>query len=486
MSHENLKNDINYAVELYKDFYKEKYGLDLDIKNVTNWINKLTEDKKDFVSGLLDVLMSDSIPHKLELIDLIGFLATASDERKDYWLNEQIKLGKDYNYYTDEYWYKGKISLDENTREGTTTYSPNDVTLLLKEIKSSDIKEMSTEEREKAIQSGVHYSEMLPQEKEPSSEYEALYNKSLNDKKEEIAEYIAIISEMIYNNSKPKNPIIVSLVRAGLPVGILIKRYLKYKYNIEVEHYGISIIRDKGIDIEAMNLIYDRHRDVEGIKNIFFVDGWTGKGAIKIQLEEAVRELKEHTDRNWNDLKDDLYVLADPAYLTEYCGTHDDFLLPSACLNSTVSGLISRSILNKEIQEKKSLHGTYVFNKFRNKDHSIEFIDTIWNQFKNLDDNIDYTTKELDSSLNGMKTVEDICKQYSIKDYKKVKPGIGETTRVLLRRIPWKVLINTTTDMKDPDIQHILVLCKEKNVPIENYTIGQYKVCGIIKELADA
>jgi hypothetical protein len=40
--------------------------------------------------------------------------------------------------------------------------------------------------------------------------------------------------------------------------------------------------------------------------------------------------------------------------------------------------------------------------------------------------------------------------------------------------------------MDDPDIQHILELCKEKDVPYEKYPMGNYKVCGIIKELADA
>ena len=61
-----------------------------------------------------------------------------------------------------------------------TSYSKDDVVVLLKDL-SSEMHEMSTEEREKAIQSGVHYSEMLPEEKAPSEEYEHLYNKALQD-----------------------------------------------------------------------------------------------------------------------------------------------------------------------------------------------------------------------------------------------------------------------------------------------------------------
>ena len=39
----------------------------------------------------------------------------------------------------------------------------------------------------------------------------------------------------------------------------------------------------------------------------------------------------------------DIAVVADPANVTELCGTHEDILIPSSCLNSTVSGLISRT-----------------------------------------------------------------------------------------------------------------------------------------------
>ena len=394
-----------------------------------------------------------------------------------------------------------------------TSYNEEDVIVLLKDL-TGIMEEMSAEEREQAIQSGVHYSEMLPEESAPSKEYEKLYEKALRDNKYDIALGIARVAEMMWaqrvqhtdlqKNNQDK-PIIVSLARAGIPVGILIKRYLKQRYNVECPHYAVSIIRDKGIDVNAMNLIYSR--EVVGnkncVENIFFVDGWTGKGAIKTQLEEAVCDLKypfrhEYNgdedstilgDKNikWEGLSDELYVLADPANITKYCGTHKDFLLPSACLNSTVSGLTSRTILNYFIKvEEGDFHGAVYFDKFEHIDKSNEFIDTISNEFTNLDA-VSCSTDDLEEGWNGMSIVKDICNLMDINDYKKVKPGIGETTRVLLRRIPWKVLINKDIPDTDPDIQHILMLCREKNVPIMRWDLGNYKVCGIIKELsADA
>lgn len=355
-----------------------------------------------------------------------------------------------------------------------TSYKKEDVIVLLKDL-TGTMKELDAEDREKAIQSGTHYSEMLPQEHIPTKEYEALYEKALNDKKTEIAKDIAIVSEIMLSHTTEK-PVIISLARAGIPVGILMKRYLKRK-GIECSHYAISIIRDKGIDVNAMNYIYEHENG--NVKDFFFVDGWTGKGAIKNQLIEAVTEFKK--DSRWKDLRDDLYVLADPANITPFRGTQDDFLLPSACLNSTVSGLTSRTILNNLINEN-DFHGAVYFKKFESVDKSNEFLDTVENEFVKANDVV-FKEEKLHGQ-NGMEIVNDICKNFHIADYKKVKPGIGETTRVLLRRIPWKVLINT--DETDSDIQHILELCKEKHIPTESYPMGNYKVCGIIKELADA
>lgn len=374
----------------------------------------------------------------------------------------------------------------------TTSYSKDDVVVLLKDL-SNCMKELPTEEREKLIQSGVHYSEMLPEEKAPSAEYEALYEKALADKKHEIALDIQRVAELMQNRAirnKEGYPVIISLARAGIPVGILIKRYIKQVYDIDCAHYAISIIRDKGIDENAMEYIYNKEAVDNGVdvRNFFFVDGWTGKGAIKNQLTEAVASLKAK-DSKWDDLSDDLWVLADPANITPYCGTHEDYLLPSACLNSTVSGLTSRTILNRFINvEAGDFHGAVYFEKFESIDKSNEFIDTISKEFENMQaHDVFKDGLPLEEGWDGMSITLDICKLFGIPDYKKVKPGIGETTRVLLRRVPWKVLINKDISGDDPDIQHILLLCKEKNIPTMRWDLGHYKVCGIIRELsADA
>ena len=73
---------------------------------------------------------------------------------------------------------------------------------------------------------------------------------------------------------------------------------------------------------------------------------------------------------------------------------------------------------------------------------------------------------------------------FNITDINLIKPGIGETTRVLLRRVPWKVLADGKY-INNNELTHILKLAKEKNIPVETYPMKHYKCCGIIRKMAD-
>lgn len=73
---------------------------------------------------------------------------------------------------------------------------------------------------------------------------------------------------------------------------------------------------------------------------------------------------------------------------------------------------------------------------------------------------------------------------FDIRNINYIKPGIGETTRVLLRRVPWKVVIDERYK-NARELDHIRQLSLEKNVGIEYVHLNNYKCCGLIKQLAD-
>lgn len=357
----------------------------------------------------------------------------------------------------------------KNNNLVTSSYSADDVTILLQDLKGK-VPVLDTKEREKLNQSGVHYSEMLPVEYVPSAEYLKVYENALKSQGKQTAQAAINLAHKILSVKLTKNIVLVSLARAGTPVGILLKRYLSKYCNCDVTHYTISIIRGKGIDIAAMNYILSKHN----AESIVFVDGWVGKGAINRVLAEAVAKL------NITDLSPELAVLSDPAYETKLCGTRDDFLIPSACLNSTVSGLISRTVKLKDMTDDE-YHGAVYYADNKDFDISNAFLDEIETYFPHIkceQEAIDETNK-----FKGIDEVIKIATEFDINDINKIKPGVGETIRVLLRRIPEVVLIKPNANPKF--IEPIIRLAKEKNVPLKEYPLIGYNTCGIIKDISD-
>ena len=346
-----------------------------------------------------------------------------------------------------------------------SSYCENDVILLLKDI-TGLVRPQPTEEREKLIQAGKHYCEMLPVEYVPTEKYMEVYREALENYSESTALAVGRLADKIMA-AKGKDVVLVSLARAGIPIGILIKRYMRLKYKTDVPHYSISIIRGRGIDDNAMKFLLGKYRPGQ----LLFVDGWIGKGAILNELKKDVAA--------YEGVSADIAVLADPANVTDLCGTHEDILIPSSCLNSTVSGLVSRTFLRSDIIGEHDFHGAVYYGELADSDLSYEFIHAIEKHFRQDAAYEDFAVEGL-----GADEVTEIAGAFGIKDINLIKPGIGETTRVLLRRVPWKVLIDEKY-REDRELSHIVRLAEEKGVPIEYYPLKHYKCCGMIKKLAD-
>ena len=195
--------------------------------------------------------------------------------------------------------------------------------------------EAPVEEREEAIQAGsAHYAESLPVEYQPSAEYQRLFTAALAASAERVAHAVGVVTELVL--ARRPQPVLASLARAGTPVGILMRRWAAYAHGVDVPHYAVSIVRGRGIDRAALHFLADRHDPAQ----VVFVDGWTGKGAITRELTAALAEVAVMDGLRFDP---ELAVLADPGRCVSLFGTREDFLIPSACLNSTVSGLVSRT-----------------------------------------------------------------------------------------------------------------------------------------------
>ncbi|MCD7439578.1 phosphoribosyltransferase [Streptomyces lincolnensis] len=356
-----------------------------------------------------------------------------------------------------------------------SSYAPEEVGWLLQDLSDVTL-EAPTEEREEAIQSGgAHYAESLPVEYQPSEQYQELFHAALETSAARIAQAVGAVTELVLAERSPR-PVLVSLARAGTPVGVLMRRWAQFRHGLDLPHYAVSIVRGRGIDANALRWLAAHHDP----RDVVFVDGWTGKGAITRELADAVKEFEDSDGITGFD--PEIAVLADPGSCVKTYGTREDFLIPSACLNSTVSGLISRTVLRADLVGPNDFHGAKFYRELADTDVSVAFLDAVAARFPEVVDAVDAHTKELLSgdrapTWEGWAAVERISEEYGIHDVNLVKPGVGETTRVLLRRVPWKILAKAGAGA---DLDHVRLLAEQRGVPVEEVAELPYTCVGLI------
>lgn len=355
------------------------------------------------------------------------------------------------------------------------SYNPSDVTFLLKQINLSST---NVEDKEKNIQKGEsHYSEMITHENAPSKAYMDIFYGSVKLNGEKFANHLCLLGKKILNDYKKTNEIVlVSLARAGTPVGVLLNRFLKEESNKTIHHYSVSIIRDRGLDENAINFILSKHKD----KEIVFLDGWTGKGVIGKELKQSIDKINQ---KNNTQISSNLYVVADISGTAYWSATHEDYLLPSAVLNSTVSGLVSRTILNSDYIGEKDFHGCLYYKNLVSEDVSLWFVDKIMSLIKKNKNSYNFTETKANKELINEKSLQNIdffMKKYGFSNINFIKPGVGESTRVLLRRIPKEIWIKNE---KEVSIQHLIFLAKNKDINLYIDPNLSYNAVAIIEEL---
>ncbi|MFH8987050.1 phosphoribosyltransferase [Streptomyces sp. NPDC017940] len=356
-----------------------------------------------------------------------------------------------------------------------SSYAAADVGWLLQDLSDVTL-EAPTEEREEAIQSGgAHYAESLPVEYQPSPRYQELFRAALDTSAARIAQAVGAVTETVVAERSPR-PVLVSLARAGTPVGVLMRRWAKDRLGLDLPHYAVSIVRGRGIDANALRWLAAHHDPAD----VVFVDGWTGKGAITRELAAAVEEFEARGGATGFD--PEMAVLADPGSCVRTYGTREDFLIPSACLNSTVSGLISRTVLRADLVGPDDFHGAKFYRDLADTDVSRDFVDAVAARFDEVADAVAAQVKEMLAAdraptWEGWAAVERISEEYGIHDVNLVKPGVGETTRVLLRRVPWKILARAGAGA---DLDHVRLLAAQRGVPVEEVDGLPYTCMGLI------
>lgn len=365
------------------------------------------------------------------------------------------------------------------------SYAPDDVTFLLQKM---DIKPTSVHEKEQLIQSGQkHYSQMISQEKAPSEQHLAHFNNAMQLYAARMAHEVQLLGNRLKQRFDQQPIILVSLVRAGIPLGVLLKKYLAQSQ--PCFHYGVSIIRDRGIDHAALAHIIQQH----GASNIVFVDGWTGKGAISKELTESVQDYPELFEPH--DFLPRLVTLTDLGGCAWLCASADDWLIPSGVLGSVISGLISRSILlddvdraiaRQHVNNPHYWHGCVEYHQLQPHDLSTQFIEDIW-QIMCQNPTKAIATWSIEQRLaqkqRCLNTIHAIQQRYNVSNLNHIKPSIAEATRAVLRRIPEAILLKDEHNENTRLLRHF---AEQHHVPIDilGDELGPYHAVTIIKKIS--
>jgi len=346
------------------------------------------------------------------------------------------------------------------------SYAPGDVHLLLE---PAPLDTLDVARKEAAIQAGRHYGEMLSEEPVPDPLYHGLYADALARGQARMGGEVWALAEAIQAGT-PGGCVLVSLVRGGTPYGVLLKRALE-RQGHGVVHYGVSIMRGKGLDARAMGTILAQHPP----SSLVFVDGWTGKGAISTELRQS-----------WAALglpgQPTLAVLADPCGAADLAGSAEDWLIPSGLLNGNICGLISRTVL--------PLPGTATYHRAMHLGHlagcdvSRAFVEAVCAHWPTGP-----VAPALDAQRDpsGFRARREACARvidaaqarFGVPDRNRIKPGISEATRAVLRRVPEKVVLRA---LDDPDLAGLIHLCQQRGVPllVDPALTGPYRALTLI------
>ena len=357
------------------------------------------------------------------------------------------------------------------TRGGLSgSYEPSDVTFLLKVLR---LESTPIAEKEQYIQSGAkHYSEMISRERAPSEAYWRVFDEAMTRNLERFSQHLLDLAAYLNESTPSGEVVLVSLARAGTPVGVALMRLLRTHFRREVAHYSVSIIRDRGIDENALKYILGQHSQ----EQLYFLDGWTGKGVIARELEESVTAFNAAHHMN---LPTKLIAVSDLCGSAAHSATTQDYLIPSAILGGVVSGLVSRSILNEQIGTD-DFHGCVLLDELAPFDRSCWFVEQIEEVSSTLTPTLARLEPTPDLFKRRRQYLDDLKAGHGIEDENLVKPGIGEATRVLLRRTPALVILR---NVNDPDTEHLRVLAEEKGVPVEQDNTTPYEAVSLIRRL---
>ena len=145
-------------------------------------------------------------------------------------------------------------------------------------------------------------------------------------------------------------------------------------------------------------------------------------------------------------------------------------------------------MISRSVWQENRLHGCVYCHHLLPYDCSRSFIETIDAHRRTLNiDRIEAASHQTSHAENRRKTAEALIRRlaetYQISNINRIKPGIAEATRAVLRRVPDHILITSRTD---PDVRLLLHLADTLKLPVTEAgaTLHPYRAVTIIRQVS--
>lgn len=311
----------------------------------------------------------------------------------------------------------------------------------------------------------------------PEEEHQELFEEALSASAQRIAYAVGLVTEQVLAR-RGQDAVLVSLVRAGVPIGVLMRRWAQRVHGLDLPHYAISLVHGRGIDQTALAYLAAHHDP----GRVMFVDGWSGTGAIARELAASVEKANATLHAHLaSPFSPELAVLADPGRSVSVYGTREDYLIPSACLGSTASGLVSRPVLDDDRVGPNDFHGAVFQADLASADVSKKLIDTVAARFPIVRTKV---MLDIGARLGGDHTptwagwdaVEEAAEKFADGDLGVVEAGVGDTVRLLLHGEASAILVNPAGDA---ELGPVKKLAAARDVPLERISGQPYSCLGV-------
>ncbi len=286
------------------------------------------------------------------------------------------------------------------------------------------------------VQGWRRWSKPSP-EPELGEDFQRILLSSIQREGPKISWLIEELADQVQKSLK-KPPLLVAVLRAGVPIGALLAQSLSRRFNESVPFAALSLFAGLGWDDAALEAILREYPD----RSLWFVDGWTSGGGVAGELKAShLRWLKEGRKDFTHGAGPNLAVLCDPGGFARASATRADFFVPSSCFTAPATLGFSRGFA---LSEKE------MFRVYRYPERHLE-------------------SETVSAWLSIEKNSSPFLFEPALQ--RKAPPDgwrlhVNEVARALINRSPKQILLLREREEAEKSLAPLLALCEKRKIPL--------------------